>query len=177
MLAYDEPVQAQPRIAPASDDTTGGFSVGDLARLFWQKRIAIAAAAMIGAVCAIAIGKSLTPRYTATSQLYVDPRELQLVDRELTPRNQDASGLPMIVESQARLITSNSVLFKVIENEKLESDPEFGASSSGGFLSSVGLGSNSPETRRNATLDALTRHITVRRTDRTFIVEIDVWSP
>jgi len=37
--------------------------------------------------------KSLTPKYTATAQLYVDPRELQLVDRELTrvPRTFPAS--------------------------------------------------------------------------------------
>ena len=176
MLAYDEPAVAPAKIASAPQNTAASFSVGDLVRLLWQKRLAIAAAAMIGAVAAVAIGKSLTPRYTATAQLYVDPRELQLVDRELTPRSQDVSGLPIIVESQARLITSNSVLFKVIEREKLEDDAEFGAGANGGLLSSVGFGANTPETRRNATLEALTRHIVVRRTDRTFIVEIDVWS-
>ena len=43
------------------------------------------------------------------------PGELQLVDRELTPRAQELHGLAMVVESQARLITSNSVLLQVIQ--------------------------------------------------------------
>ena len=51
---------------------------------------------------------------------------MQLVDRELTPRAQDISGLAMVVESQARLITSNNVLLQVIRDTNLEKDPEFG---------------------------------------------------
>ena len=86
-------------------------------------------AALICACAAVAIGKSLTPKYSATAQLYVDPRELQLVDRELTPRTQDLSGLAMVVESQARLITSNSVLLRAIQDTHLDKDPEFGGKS------------------------------------------------
>jgi len=48
---------------------------------------------------------------------------LQLVDRELTPRAQDTSGLSMVVESQARLITSNNVLLQVIQNTHLRQGP------------------------------------------------------
>src|SRR6185312_422029 len=88
---------------------------------------------------AVTVGKSLTPKFTAIAQLYVDPRELQLVDRELTPRAQDVSGLSMVVESQARLITSNSVLFKVIQETNLDKDPEFGVASNGGLTSLFGL--------------------------------------
>src|SRR6201992_288553 len=128
MLAYDQP------IGPAEADASppraaAGFSVQDLARLVWQRRIAIAPPGLICACVAVAVGKTLTPKYVATSQLYVDPRELQLVDRELTPRAQDVSGLAMVVESQARLITSNSVLLQVIRNTDLDKDPEFGGAS------------------------------------------------
>ena len=94
--------------------------------MLWRRKVAIAAAALICACAAVVIGKSLTPKYSATAQLYVDPRELQLVDRELTPRAQDVSGLAMVVESQARLITSNNVLLQVIQNTDLDKDPEFG---------------------------------------------------
>ena len=103
----------------------------ELTRLLWRQRVAIAMAALICACAAVAIGKSLTPKYSATAQLYVDPRELQLVDRELTPRTQDLSGLAMVVESQARLITSNSVLLRVIQDTHLDKDPEFGGESRG----------------------------------------------
>src|ERR1700719_4633017 len=138
MLVYDQPIgQAKPdRQAPR---TSVGFSVLELARLLWQRRVAIAAAAMICACAAVAIGKTLAPKYTATSQLYVDPRELQLVDRELTPRSQDLSGLAMVVESQARLITSNSVLLRVIQDTDLDKDPEFGGQSRSLMASLLGL--------------------------------------
>src|ERR1700676_1828670 len=179
MLVYDQPIgQAKPdRQAPR---TSVGFSVLELARLLWQRRVAIAAAAMICACAAVAIGKTLAPKYTATAQLYVDPRELQLVDRELTPRSQDTSGLAMVVESQARLITSNNVLLQVIHDTSLDTDPEFGGSGSKGIFSSL-AGLFGIEFRPTAeqqklvqmgALEALNRHINVKKTDRTFIVDI-----
>ena len=131
MLAYDQPVQAKPDDRQVPPRSINGFSVLELSRLLWRQRAAIAMAALICACAAIAIGKSLTPKYSATTQLYVDPRELQLVDRELTPRTQDLSGLAMVVESQARLITSNSVLLQVIQQTGLDKDPEFGGESRG----------------------------------------------
>src|SRR6202048_5146258 len=182
MLVYDQPIgQAKPdRQAPR---TSVGFSVLELARLLWQRRVAIAAAAMIFACAAVAIGKTLAPKYTATAQLYVDPRELQLVDRELTPRSQDTSGLAMVVESQARLITSNSVLLQVIQDTNIDKDPEFGGGKSVSILSSllglIGLELRSTgevKSGQSPALEALNRHINVKKTDRSFIVDIDVWS-
>src|SRR5882757_8513148 len=127
MLIYDQPIdQAKPDARSAAVPAPGVFSVLDLVQLLWRRKIAIASAALLCACIAVAVGKSLTPKYTATAQLYVDPRELQLVDRELTPRAQDVSGLAMVVESQSRLITSNNVLLQVIQDTQLEKDPEFG---------------------------------------------------
>jgi uncharacterized protein involved in exopolysaccharide biosynthesis/Mrp family chromosome partitioning ATPase len=183
MLIYDEPInQAKPdtRSAPAP----AGFSVVDLVELLWRRKLTIAAAALLCACLAVAIGKSLTPRYTASVQLYVDPRELQLVERELTPRAQDTSGLSMVVESQARLITSNNVLLQVIQDTKLDKDPEFGGGEAKSIFASL-LGLFGIEPRQTAeqqklaqmgALEALNRHILVKKTDRTFIVDIDVWS-
>src|ERR1700709_2766159 len=138
MLVYDQPI-TQPRPAGRPAPPPAGLNVLQLTRLLWRRRGAIAFAPLICACAAVMIGKSLTPRYTATAQLYVDPRELQLVDRELTPRAQDVSGLAMVVESQARLITSNSVLLKVIQDTNLDKDPEFGGASRGIKASLLGL--------------------------------------
>src|SRR5664279_251315 len=180
MLVYDQPINpAKPEDRPAHERASAGFGVVELTRLLWQRKVMIAATALICACLAVAIGKSLTPKYLATSQLYVDPRELQLVDRELTPRAQDVSGLAMVVESQARLITSNSVLLKVIENNHLDRDPEFGGDSKG--LMSALLGLFGGEVRKGGeaklaqtgALEAFSRHITIRKTDRSFIVDIE----
>jgi uncharacterized protein involved in exopolysaccharide biosynthesis len=104
------------------------------------------------------------------------------VDRELTPRSQDVSGLAMVVESQARLITSNNVLLQVIQSTHLDQDPEFGGASKGLAASLLGLfGIQAPTAEENklgqmSALEALNRHISVKKTDRSFIVDIDVWS-
>jgi uncharacterized protein involved in exopolysaccharide biosynthesis len=183
MLVYDQPIdQARPNARQAPARTVAGFSVMQLAHLLWRRRIAIAMVGLLCAFVAVVIGKSLTQKFQATAQLYVDPRELQLVDRELTPRSQDISGLAMVVESQARLITSNSVLLQVIQDNNLDKDPEFGGDA-GGIKASLlrMLGIQTPPTGgvtlgQTVALEALNRHINVRKTDRTFIVDIEVWS-
>jgi uncharacterized protein involved in exopolysaccharide biosynthesis/Mrp family chromosome partitioning ATPase len=183
MLVYDQPINpAKPEDRPARARIAAGFDVLELTHLLWRRKVMIAAAALICACLAVAIGKSLTPKYLATTQLYVDPRELQLVDRELTPRAQDTSGLAMVVESQARLITSNSVLLQVIRDTNLDKDPEFGGESKGMMASLLGLFGIEPrpaaETKLGpmAALEALGRHINIKKTDRSFIVDIEVWS-
>src|ERR1700761_7127505 len=181
MLVYDQPIgQAKTGAAQAAPQTSAGFSVLELSRLLWRRKVAIAAAGLVCACAAVAIGKSLTSKFSASAELYVDPRELQLVDRELTPRAQDVSGLSMVVESQARLITSNSVLRRVIQDPHIDKDPEFGGDSQstmGSLLGLFGLHGHTTENDNDtAALDALDRHITIRKTERSFVVDIEVWS-
>src|ERR1700742_4777721 len=145
MLAYDQPINpVKPDAVTAEPRPAKSFSVIDLIALLWRRKVAIVAAALICACAAVMIGKSLTPKYFATAQLYVAPRELQLVDRELTPRSQDISGLAMVVESQARVITSNSVLVQVIQDTHLDTDPEFGGGSRGLMSGLMGLLGSEP---------------------------------
>lgn len=184
MLDYNQPIdRARPEALQQKPEAS--FNVLELVNLLWRRKVAIAAAALLGATLAVAVGKSLAPRYTATAQLYVDPRELQLVDRELTPRAQDVSGMSMVVESQARLITSNSVLLQVIQQAGLDKDPEFGGSDGRSLMSSllglIGLEPRAPSAADSrevqlGALEALNKHITIRKTEKSFIVDIEVWS-
>jgi uncharacterized protein involved in exopolysaccharide biosynthesis/Mrp family chromosome partitioning ATPase len=182
MLVFDQPIDQGKPGARATAPASSGFDLLALFRLLWRRKTTIVAAALGCAIAAVAIGKSLSPKFTATAQLYVDPRELQLVDRELTPRAQDVSGLSMVVESQARLITSNSVLFKVIQDTNLDKDPEFGGESRGALTSLLGLFGIElrftavPKVDHTIALDALVRHITIRKTERSFVVDVEVWS-
>jgi polysaccharide biosynthesis transport protein len=198
MLVYDQPIdQARDQSNDQAKDqakdharsdkaaaprSQAGLNLLELSRLLWQRKAGIAMAALICACAAVAIGKSLSPRYLATAELYVDPRELQLVDRELTPRAQDVSGLSMVVESQARMITSSSVLLRVIQDKNLEKDPEFGGESRGTLASLLGLfglelhSAGEAKLAETAALDALNRHITIRKTERSFVVDVEFWS-
>src|SRR5215469_9649384 len=184
MLVFDQPIDQGKSGTRAKAPASPGFDLLALFHLLWRRKTTIATAALGCAVAAVVIGKSLSPKFTATAQLYVDPRELQLVDRELTPRAQDVSGLSMVVESQARLITSNSVLLQVIQSTDLDKDPEFGGGAAGkGIMASIlglfGLGPRHAD-EANAdhivALDALSRHITIRKTERSFVVDVEVWS-
>ena len=182
MLAYDQPIDQTRTDNRAITRRSAGLDVLELSRLLWRRRVMVASAALICACLVVVIGKSLSPKFTATAQLYVDPRELQLVDRELTPRAQDVSGLAMVVESQARLITSNSVLLQAIQDTHLADDPEFGADSRGILAALLGLfgieigTTGEAKLGQTAALEALVRHINVKKTDRSFIVDIEVWS-
>lgn len=181
MFDYDQPIGRAKTGTESTPKLPAGFSVLELSRLLWRRKAMIASAGLICACLAVTIGKSLAPRYTATAQLYVDPRELQLVDRELTPRAQDVSGMAMVVESQARLITSNSVLLQIIQQNHLDTDPEFGSGGGAkGLLSSLFGGEPRPadedKAAQTAALEALGKHIAVKKTERSFIVDVEVWS-
>lgn len=181
MLVYNDPINAArtETIAPASGARlTIAASIATLCRHRWSIMIA----AFIGGALALTFGELSSPRYTATTQLYLDPRDLRLVSREVTPVSQDAGSYMSIVESQTRVITSRSVLERVVATLKLEEDPEFGGASAGastGLLSRLGFRTAAPsqggKPGANA-LDALERRITIRRPEKTFIVDISVWA-
>ena len=64
MLIYDQPIdRAKPEAGRAATTAPAGFSVLDLTRLLWQRRVAIASVALISACVAVAIGKSLIQRW------------------------------------------------------------------------------------------------------------------
>ena len=180
MLAYDQPIARRELNGATPSAPQGGVDMLQLGRLLCRRRIMIASGALICALIAVAAGKSLTPRFTATAELYVDPRELQLVDRELTPRAQDVSGLAMVVDSQARLMTSSSVLLQVIKEQHLDADPEFGGNARGLLARLIGLAGvelhGDTTLAATAALEALNRHITIRKTERSFVVDVEVWS-
>lgn len=179
MLVYDttssdnRPPDGRSAAAPTSART-----VGALFALLRRRAPWILAWAIAGALAAFLGGKALTPRFSAEAQLYIDPRDLHLFDKELTPGNQDSAGLLTIVESQAQVITSNSVLKRVVERMNLGRDPEF---TGGGpsLLERFGLASPSdsdPARDGAVVLEALKKRVYVGRAGRTFIVDVGVWS-
>ncbi|MET3897476.1 succinoglycan biosynthesis transport protein ExoP [Devosia sp. UYZn731] len=68
---------------------------------------------------------ALTPVYTATALIMVDPSRKDLLDPENQVRNSASDSAR--VESEVELIRSDTVLMQVIEDRHLVSDSEFGA--------------------------------------------------
>ena len=106
--------------------------------VFWSALICT----LMGTIVAFA----LPTRYTATAQILLDVHGLQVMQGDLTPRVDRASdALLADAESQLQVVSSGSVLMSVVEREKLQDDPEFGAAPLG-LLSSL-FGSSGQEDR------------------------------
>ncbi len=84
------------------------------------------------AVLALVVCLAMTPVYTATSQILLDPRKQHIFGNDSSPP--DSALDSSIVDSQVSIITSTRLLAKVIKKENLADDPEFEASAKPGLL-------------------------------------------
>lgn len=144
----------------------------------WRRLMGIG---LLGAALAPLAGLLVPPRFEATTSLFIDSRSIQPLGPQPgqgpgTDNNAEVS----FVESQARIVTSRSVLQRVVAAEGLESDPDFG----GGPPSAVALwvksllapfGTTAPAHDPALVAEAaLADDVTVRRPERTFILDIAV---
>ncbi|GJE18683.1 GumC family protein [Methylobacterium marchantiae] len=184
MLVYDDPPPAsRPETA---EPVRSGYrlSVGGVFSALRRRIVWILACAIVFSGIGLLVGKMLTPRYSAEAQIYIDPRDLNLVSRELTTGGQDSNAYQSVVESQTRLITSSSVLRRAVDATGLAQDEEFVGRSGGGLVAKIatalGLGSQDApadvEGEANAAIGILQQRLSVRRTGRTYVVDVSVWS-
>lgn len=132
--------------------------------------------ALAGAAAGLLFAKAFTPRYIATAQIYLDPRGLPGFEKEDIATRQDSTGFINFVETQARILTSQVVLDRVVAAEMLATDPEFvGGAFLARFLGRTSSSENEIERRANA-LRKLGERIVIRRPERTFIIEISATS-
>jgi uncharacterized protein involved in exopolysaccharide biosynthesis len=167
---------ATPAPRVASEDS--GLTIKDAWRLAWRRKGLIIALAMLGALAGLVATKTLTPRYVATAQIYLDPHGLPGLDKEDSASHEDSTGFINFVETQAKILTSRVVLERVVTKERLAADPEFGGAH-GGFLNSLLGRAPSSTGDADGALNAertLAQRIVIRRPERTFIIEISATS-
>lgn len=143
-----------------------------LATAFGRRKKLIVAIAGVCAVLALAIALFMTPRYVSQIKILIDPRGLQILPNDLSPAAASADATFAVVESQVQVITSTDVLEKVIAKLNLNSDPEFSAGDGGDSAGSSADG----DARTRAVLRTLRKRIDVRRPDRTFVLDVSVWT-
>jgi len=140
----------------------------------------IAATTLLGLLLGAGVAITTPKKYEAYAEVLVDPRNLKLVDRDLT----DVAGLPSdatlaIIENQVRVLTSSTVLNLVVDKLNLEADPEFNGSAGGLDLNPINIvrslltrsdGTVDPARRRGLTIRHLAENINVERTGKTFTI-------
>ncbi|WP_306227531.1 Wzz/FepE/Etk N-terminal domain-containing protein [Bosea beijingensis] len=140
----------------------------------WARRGLILLMALLGLMLAIAAALLMTPRYVSTAQLFIDPRDLRVLQNDVSPNTvgSDPTSITGYLESQARVIASDSIKSRVVERLNLDRDPDFGGASAG-FLSRL-LGTDTGPSQKATlyALAALDRTVSVRRGERTFVIDI-----
>ena len=140
-----------------TDSTIDLYGLG---QTLWRRRWTIL-------VCLVALPaiawfalRMLTPLYSATSRILIDPREQRIVQNEIV--QQGLGGDMALVDSQIEVIASEAVLGRVIRDLDLTADPEF-----------AGAG-HDPRLAFDAALGSLARAIEVSRRENTYVIEISV---
>jgi polysaccharide biosynthesis transport protein len=163
----------QGRPAPAAViDLRGIFGI------LRRQRLLILLSAAVCTIGALVVAYTLPTRYTATAQILLDLQGLHVLQNDLTPRTDQSTDAQLVdAESQLQVVSSGTVLTSVVEREKLQDDPEFGAVPPG-LLGSLldGRSNLEPQDRILNAVRILHDHLTVRRPDRTFVIDVSVWS-
>lgn len=149
-----------------------------IALMLWRRKGLILLMAVLGAILAALASLTITPKYVSTAQLFIDPRDLRVLQNEVSPNSTggDPTSITGYLESQARIIASDSIKLSVIHSEGLTADPEFGGERPRSGLSAWWSGlfpkSGAAEDRSLYALAALDKAVTIRRSDRTFVIDI-----
>ncbi len=143
----------------------------------------IAATTILGGLLGVVVALSTPKHYISWAELLVDPRNLQIVDRDLTGSGWLPSEATLsLIENQVRIMRSGPVMEKVVDTLKLDADPEFNGSAKGlgisAFLTSLRSllsssdGPTSGELRRAIAVENVAEALSIDRTGKTFIIEI-----
>ena len=171
------PRRAGPAAADAGDGAAAPtVDVGELARVAARRlRLLLPCLAIAGAIALAYI--ALTPsRYAATMSLLVDPRERVPVglDAQPMPQTPDIA----LVESEMSILSSRAVLRRVVEAQNLAEDPEFRPGLVSlmvdGLTSLLRAPAGDPDARVDAVVVALGERISVKRSERNYIADVEV---
>jgi uncharacterized protein involved in exopolysaccharide biosynthesis len=153
--------------APASSFEFGLF---DIIAALWKRKWLMILLPLACAIGAAAYAMSLPNLYLATAQILIDPRELRVLDRDVVPQGFANDAAVSFLESQVRVIGSTDMLRRIVAQEKLVDDPEFNKPPN--FLDRlIGL-DTVPMDKSLKTAAELAKKLTVRRDERTFVIEI-----
>src|SRR5208282_1995868 len=174
---FEAPRQIQSAVAGTADVTAGRAPVAgiDLRRILaviWRGKATILRTTAASLLMAVLVVLVVPPRYTAVTQILIDPTDLHAAGNDLTPANPANDAAVLQVESQVRVLMSDSVLRRVIKTEALDHDPEFMAQAS----SLMGFGDTGTADSTLVALNALRRTVQVKRAERTYVVDVSVTS-
>ncbi|MGH6674656.1 MAG: GumC family protein [Xanthobacteraceae bacterium] len=171
------------RELPAAPAPPPQIELLKICSVLWRGWTTILCTTVVCLLLAVLLALIVPHRYTAVTEILIDPADLRGVANDPSPSTQASDTALLVVDSQVRVLTSDDVLRRVVDSQKLAQDPEFVGRPSVlhrlaapvlalfGRRDKVATGDPSL-----AALDALRRHTRVTRAERTYVVDVAVSS-
>ena len=162
----------------APSPQSGGADLRELFGVLSESRRFIGACTLAALALAGAYLAVTKKNYTATVSILVDARGRGPVGSDQS--NQlNISPDATLVESQVKLLSSDTVLRRVVIRENLGADPEFVPTQPGlraTIFAAIGLGSAAPtgDDRTSRAVAAFLPKVAVKRSERTYVIDVDV---
>src|SRR5947209_7937838 len=138
-----------------------------IAQVLWHRRWIIILS-VVGCIAAGALYYAFAPRsYSASAVLLLDPHLGRGLGAD--PVQPGYVSDTSAMDSQVKLLTSQAVLKRVADSEHLETDPDFNGENRS-LLSRLTQPSRPPG--EAVDLIALGEHVTIKRPERTYVVEV-----
>ena len=161
--------------SPFSAPPSQTISLHGLLRAFLSHKGKIVAALLSGLALAISYIALVTPSYTATASIFVDPRTRKVVTDEIL---QGGFGSDLsLVESQVSILTSDAVLRRVVEKLNLTADPDFVPVSSDGLVARLKkrfLPKKEEADPTAVALQTLAQLVKAQRAQKTYVIDVEV---
>jgi polysaccharide biosynthesis transport protein len=183
---FEAPRQVPSAVLSGAEPPAASPAQIDLLKIgatLWRGRATILGTTIAALLLAVVFVLVAPHRYTAVTEILIDPVDLRAVANEASPSTPTSDTALLLIDSQVRVLTSDDVLRPVVESQGLVHDPEFVGKPSplravvDDILAALGrqqpLGANDPAL---TALNALKKAIRVTRAERTYVVDVAVTS-
>lgn len=155
------PLELSSQVRPGP--LSGIIELADIFRVVGRGWRVIVVATLLCALIPYA-GSFLIPNYfQAFTRILVNPEGLRVFEFDLQ-RQEQTSASDAHVANQLEVIVSRPILAELVQREKLQDDPEFGAASSG----------LEPDQRVSLSVDTLAKRVSVKQIETSEIIELVV---
>ncbi|WP_158258689.1 GumC family protein [Rhodopila globiformis] len=158
----------------------GGLDFRQIFRTLRARAYVLLIVAVFGGFAGYALQRAISPRYTSTTEILLDPRRADAFGADASFANiyVDSAKIASVVS----IIDSSELLGRVVRSEKLADDPEFGGPrhpwlekwrSLLPFLPAPDV-STGPQARERRALERLTKAVRVEREGTTYVLTVAV---
>jgi len=100
------------------------LDLGAIGRLLWRRKGLIVATTCLITILAVVVTLSMTPRYSATGYVMIEPGQTRVVEA-IEAVVSGSTADTATVESQVRVLQSRALADRVVTALRLDQDPEF----------------------------------------------------